>query len=393
MAIAIPLVARLYGAAAVGQAGVAIAVTAMLTPFFIFGTGELVQGAPADRAVRLLKEWLTVCCAISFVVAIGLALGFSFEWIDRQMLYLLTALFAQLLVTSALPIVIGVRTRFGHFSVIGKQRAITGIATASFQTALGFLWPSTTSLVTAQVLGTLSGLTYLTLGGPSLWSMRRRALDQPSHRLPPGTVKQRIDALFGRLPQIAALQAPILIAGVFYSAASVGQVVLAVRLLSIPNTYLGIGRSYSFQHRVAEMVREKRAGISEALGRNSQAMWRVSLPVYGIVFVGSYFSTLLFGTEFTSLGSVIRVLTPSFLLQTVNAPLIPFLLIVGASATFRNAMLARLALSAIAASAVGFFGGGLTLAMGAYSAGAALANIWIMSQMRRKARRADRSVS
>lgn len=347
--IALPFVTRLYGPSTIGTTGVLLAVAGVASPFVSLGINPSMKLAHRDSKWLLLRISVVSVLSMFVWLPILLLLLSSLGLVSDAPLLGWLALAIYMVLTFVAESGNALATRRFDMNAIALSRFLQGVSTAASQVFLGYLAPSVTSLLVAQSVGVgVASIAVLsrTLRRSDFRSTRGQQSPPDSasnHASRPGF---HASATIGTFVRNVTLQAPVLIAAAFYPAAVVGQIVLAVRMASIPPSVLGVGRGLFLQAQASRLLRARSPGLRAATVEAVRDTAGLALLAYSVGFVCSFYFAPLLGGGFEEVGVYFRVLTPAFILQLASAPIVMILMLLARGGTYVTSMTIRSALGA-----------------------------------------------
>jgi lipopolysaccharide exporter len=324
-AVSYPILSRLYDPSEFGAFAAAAALLVVVLTIVCLTYDRAV---PLPERDEVAGDLIVVCvlATIALTALSTLALVVAGE----QILGLLNAealapywwLFAGALVAGGLYLALtGWAVRHRDFKGIATARMGQSVAVAVTQVAAGVAGASSAGLLAGDALGRTAGSAQLSARS---WRQLGRAVSRTTWaRVRWAARRYRRFPLLGSWPMLInaiSLDAPLLLLITFYGAETGGLFAFAQRLIGAPVTLvvLSIGQVF-----FAEAARQVRAG-ARLTPMFRTALRKLAIAWIPVVVLAPLLAVLLvspvFGSEWSTSGTYIAILTPLYTAQVLSAP-------------------------------------------------------------------------
>lgn len=210
--------------------------------------------------------------------------------------------------------------RRGEFARVARTKLSQGAGQAVTQVALGFARAGAPGLLVGDVIGRVAGG-----GGLALLALR----DRPTARVTraslvaAATRYRRFPLLttWSGLLNIASLQLPSILFAASFGAAAAGLYALSYKMLVLPTMLVGQAVGQVFLSRAATLAREPER-LRQLTERTALVLFACGLPVFAAVALAGprLFATVM-GSQWEQAGRYAQVLAPWFVVWLVSSPL------------------------------------------------------------------------
>lgn len=377
--VVLPIITRQYTPSDIGSWGTALALATFGSVVLMQGMPILIQNSEAERLPRILCGWAkSVIGIIVFaLLSIGLLLGIA--TLDPQWEVALIASVPLAVSFGLLEVSQASRLRLGDLNKIRTARYIQSLSTAVGWVLLGFVSPSAVSLIAVQVLGAGAAAGFMVVGrdGPAQkWvavrrqspvvagdgSRARRGINQPMMLV-------RVQAAAGGLATVALLQAPVLVSSYFYGVSTTGEVVAAVRLLSVPAAYFGVSAALRLERGAGQLLRINAGGSRLLLTQFQQRMLGRAVLSGLAILISTLWLPDILGPEFADTAWYVRILLLGYVLQIVGGPSLRFIQVLNRHGKYLVVAWTRACLALLPSVALGLMGAPIDVVLWAFSIG------------------------
>ncbi|MBA3521152.1 MAG: oligosaccharide flippase family protein [Gemmatimonadales bacterium] len=324
LALAVPVLARLYTPADYGALAVYSSTLAVLAVLASLRYEVAIPLAEDDEvAGSLLALTLLLLAAMAALVSLLVWLGGGTFVAAvkvpalRPYLWLIPVAFLATGAYQALSYWAIRRRAFGH---VARTRLSQGTGQVVTQVAAGLAGAGTPGLLIGDLIGRAVGG-----GGLALLAWR----DRPSARvtrasLVKAAVRYRRFPLlttWSGLLNVGSLQLPSILFAAGFGAAAAGLYGLSFKMLVLPTMLVAQAVGQVFVSRAAAAAREPER-LRQLTERTTLALFACGLPVFGVVALGGpRLFAILMGAEWELAGRYAQVLAPWFALWLVSSPL------------------------------------------------------------------------
>lgn len=319
-----PLITRIYSAGDYGRFSVIIAASAILVPVSCLRLNAAIVIADNDYSAYILTRWCVVLAVASATVAAVVILaGQTLFPISIQkheaVLYFLPAL---VLVGGIKLAMEGWVTRSNAFGRLAFSAIVAAGADRILAVVFAVMRASSSALLTARSLALI--LSILPLLRASSEDVSSKSSDTRTKVTSRSVLfRYRRFAVFSgsAVVQQMAIQAPILLIGIIYSAAEAGLYALAIRVLAEPIQILGSAIGRSFMQRASAVIRAGGA-INELTAELFRYLLRIiCVPLVLLAIVAPEAFSTVFGDQWQIAGLYARYLVPYYLLAFMLRPI------------------------------------------------------------------------
>lgn len=378
-------IARIYDPGQIGIYSILIAVSVVAVPVATLGLGNAV--APAERAEdAMVLVHTAICSLVVFAGALTALAALTLSATGGAGLFGLgsASLFVGPITLAAG--LFGVLLQLGIRLRSYRSVAVRGVVQASVlggvQVALGLALQAASSLAIGDVLGRLAGSAML---APSYWRLRAGAsFPLPSVR---STIRKHRDVVSHYMPSLlietAAIQAGVILVGIWFGADAAGFLGFAQRMIFAPITLIGAAIGAVV---LGEVAKRRRDGELDRGAQFSSLVIRLA-PVAGafalvVIVVGPAAFVFLFGQEWETSGSLARAIAIPAAVGLVWNPLSQFFVALEFWKPFLVLSAARLLISVALGWCAYELGAGLVGTVAAIASGGALVEVLSMNYLR-----------
>ena len=324
LALAVPLLARLYTPA---DYGVLAVYASTLTVLVVLASLRYEVAIPLPEDDRTAGSLL----ALAFLVLGGMALLVAvLVWLAgdafvaaanvpglRPYLWLIPLGFLGAGVYQALSYW-AIRRR--EFARVARTRLSQGIGQVITQAGLGFARAGAPGLLVGDVVGRVAGggaLAFQALRDRPLAGVTRGTLLEAATRYRRFPLLTTWSGLFN----VGSLQLPSIVLAASFGAAAAGLYALSYKILVLPTMLVGQAVGQVFLSRAATLAREPDR-LRQLSERTALVLFAGGLPVYAIItLTGPGLFALLLGREWETGGRYAQILAPWFAVWLVSSPL------------------------------------------------------------------------
>lgn len=331
-----PILSRLYSPESYGELAVFVAITTVLSPLLslMFPTTIPLARTFADRILNVVVSltasiWMFVFLALGWAIFFFLFPGIANNSYGHLMpLALLGSIFMAFY-----EILTNFLIKSDRYRLISFSQALQAFLNSGLKVLFAFVPALSNGLILAQVFngfyGILLGWRRLLLGIRAAW---RRGI------LTPHNIKSRVrfyrDYPIFRLPSqllmLAAAQLPVFFFGLYYEKGVVGQLSMAMTIMTMPMTLIANPVSQAYFGQIAK-IGENEIKKLESLTR--ALVFRMTLmslpPVIVLYFFADKIIPLLLGQQWKIAGVFVSIFSCYLLTQFVASPIIKLFNVVG----------------------------------------------------------------
>lgn len=322
IALATPLLSRLYSPEAFGAYSALLAIASAIGPASAlkFDSAILLPRADADaRGMLVLSLLSTVSVALlsALVTLIVGPLAFEDAWKGTSLAPVWVGLLV--LTTGVFSCLMQAVLRAKAYSLVGWRSTVQSVAISVAQVGLGFVVPQSNSLLAGTVVGRTLGFGALVRGlrplfsagdGAKLSDLARKYWRSPAILAPSSLLNA-----FGT-------QLPLVIVMAWFGPAAAGQLGMAQRLVFLPAALLGAALGQVFGAELAERVREgSGGGRSLYLKATIQMSVLAALTCVCILVLAPWLLPCFLGNEWEQSGLFAQGMAISASLGLVVSPL------------------------------------------------------------------------
>lgn len=319
---AAPILTRIYTPAEFGALSVFLAITTFVS---IAATGSYEQAIMLPREDREATELAVFAIALSVITTTVTLFGVLFavpalsvdgEQNSYGWLYFLPPM---VLMTSIGSVLLAFSTRLKMFNLVATTSMIRAICQTAAQLSLGALQPSSASLVASSTIG-------VTVANMRLYAALHSKIRSVGLRKARVLQSARNYSRFPRntLPAVllnsTSLTALPLFIGAFFGAAVLGVWSLAMRMLTIPLTFVGQSVTQVYYRRAVEV---HHAGM-DSFALYSGTVKKLALisiaPFTLLAIVAPSVFEIVFGPEWSEAGIYARIMIPWLWVRFLTTP-------------------------------------------------------------------------
>jgi O-antigen/teichoic acid export membrane protein len=331
LALAAPVLARLYDPAAFGLLSVYAAFLSILVAGASLRFDLAIPVATDDRqAVHLVVLSIGLGLAASVLLAIGTVLWggtIAAELGVAPLVPFLWLLPIALFAASAVQALGSWAVYLREFGSLGRMRATQAIGQVACQVGLGLVGAGPLGLILGDVVGRVAGVERLVRGFTAALKAApvTRAAITHDARATWGFARVMTAA---SLLNVLSAQIPFLLIPALFDLDSSGQFFIAYRLLILPASLVAAAVSQVFFGEAA-FRRSDPMQLRQLARRMTVTLLVFAIPTYAVLtVVGSVLVETVFGSRWETAGLMAQILAPSMILWSVASP-ISTLLVVG----------------------------------------------------------------
>lgn len=318
--IALPFISRLYSAEEFGVLALAMSLTAVLAPVVSLRLeSALLLPVERSRAASLFYIATASTTILSALSAIGVQLALSTGLISGQEYQTLPIWVAVLtLLTAGFTLVGQLAMRQREYNAVAARSLVQSVATNGGQIGFGLLGLGTLGLLGGAVVGRAVGI------APLVFANRKQLVRTT------GAECRSVLREYWRFPTLFTasgllnsfgLQAPILLAGVWFDSAALGQLGMAERILSIPVALVGGAAAGVLEAELAEKLRSRSTGVRGLFLRMSTALLVLGvLMSAGVILFASWIIPLVLGAGWQDVPTLMALMVIPVAARLVAAP-------------------------------------------------------------------------
>lgn len=302
----------------------------------IAGLGATVAAMSYPLAIVLPKSeadainLIHLSVRLGILVSLGVALILCGTQVEalfgvQAISYLLYLLPVYMLVAVVHTVASQWLVRQRNFPLLAKVSVWQALATGMIKIAFGFLHPTASILVIANVLGAALGAALMVRGAKD-WFVcgSRRLRFQYSGRGTRAIGKQYIDFALLRTPQ-ALLNAisqslPVIVLSAFVGADAAGFYAIAIGAVALPVNLVGQSVAHVFYPKMADMVNANENPVSALVRATAFLGLSAFLPFVGLIYAAPPLFATIFGSEWQSAGVYAQWLAVLLFMQLVSRP-------------------------------------------------------------------------
>lgn len=328
--LALPFVARMYGAEDLGVYAVYSAFVVILSIISMLAYQNLVLTMPKEYEAKLLY---TMCFYISLLTAfffftlylimpsaiLNSTLG------NKRTLFELLPITLILISLNTLNYTWLVRKR--QFNVLANNKIILAFSTALIQILFGFMHLGYIGLMLANILGLVFSVFLVLNYVPKIRVLSKRKFDYGVAQV----VKNRalaFNLLPGSLIDVLAIKLPDIAINMFFGAWWLGQYSMVQKIIAVPLAFLSSAVQDVFRQRIASAVGDM-VRMQELVGKYLMLTIPLSMFIYGcLFFVVPKVLVILLGDAWTASATLLGVLGAVYCAQFISSPLSYILVVV-----------------------------------------------------------------
>jgi O-antigen/teichoic acid export membrane protein len=319
-----PVLSRLYGPSDIAVLSVLVA---LASPLGMIATLRWDAAVPLPSGEGEVAGLLTLglLSVVTCAGASALAIWFAFEPITSlvgvRKPHLLAAIPMMVVAIGMTQLLTQLAIRHNRYVATGRSKAAQAVSAASLQVALPFLRAGgTNGLVGGYLAGQVIGALVLFPG--MLRHRRHYGRGRPGVELLRRYVHFPLLLVPSTLINAVGLQLPVLLIATSYSADDTGTFAMAMRVVTIPVTVIGLAAGQVFLGTIAVTIRASGSEALRFFDRASRWLLIVGLLVSGVlVAAGPPLFELALGHNWRTSGEVARFLALMVATQLVASPL------------------------------------------------------------------------
>jgi O-antigen/teichoic acid export membrane protein len=325
-----PLLTRLYTIDEFGLFTIFVSITSITGTFVLFRLESAIPLPESDR-IAASVAWLgigigavgsLVIGLLGPIVAVPVAQMVGIPALSGVWWWVAAATFAVVLDQVLLTWMV----REQRYKALAARNFLQGAGQGGFQVGFGYVPFKSVGLLIGWIGGRIVALGGLfsegglfTQGVPKLADLRHAA--SRYRRFP-------LVASWAALLNVLGQQAPFLVLGAFYGAATVGLLSVTLRVLSAPVTLIGQAVARVFQGEASAAIRDGHTPLRPIIRSNTRALILISLPLAVLLIaVAPPLFAFVFGAEWRQAGVYTQILALGYAAQLIASPISQTLLI------------------------------------------------------------------
>lgn len=322
-AIAIPIITRIYSPADIGYYQILLSMLLVLTSVCSFKYDFCVIISNDEKEVKahsiIALIILTVsCCILSLLL-------FVFDdvvrdWFGFEIRYINAVLPVALFILGGIQIVNAIATNRRQFTTLSKSKIVNSGVNNGLGVGVGFLYPSTISLLFSFISASLVSMIYLHLKSnrDNQHKLSIIQLKKYAYKRKKITTLTTINSLLNAI----SMNLPYFLMPKVFNVEQVGLFALALRVLDMPiglitNSVTNVYTKYaaeSYGYSISSLKKKYRETVISLISISG-------LYCIAVIAFALFFSDLILGDEWLGISNILLIMLFAKVAQLVNSPL------------------------------------------------------------------------